>query len=118
MKPSGTYKIRNQRNALQRPTLLRVCDLDDPVEKVLARSDRSEERVRRIVDSLREEILGDGESVLRLRQVFSTPREIYRLEIERPEFGYQRITLLDRDALECLLQTEDVRDAFDLALSA
>ena len=39
----------------------------------------------------------------------ASPREVYRLEIEVPELGYQRTTLLDRDALEELLATDDVR---------
>ena len=30
-------------------------------------------------------------------------------EIERPDQGYQRTTLLDRDALEDLLATDDIR---------
>ena len=41
--------------------------------------------------------------------LFSSPREVFRLEIEVPELGYQRTTLLDRDALDELLATDDVR---------
>jgi hypothetical protein len=41
--------------------------------------------------------------------IFSSPREVFRLEIEVPELGYQRTTLLDRDALDELLATDDVR---------
>ena len=117
MKPSGNYKLRYRRRtraagSTEDPT-------DDPVDSLLARLARSEGRVRRIVDSLREEIAGgETELQLRVRRIFSTPREIYRLEIERPELGYQRTTLLDRDALESLLEADDVRDAFDLALTA
>ena len=71
---------------------------------------RSEVRVQRILASLRNEILeAGGGSNLRIRQVFQTPREIYRLELELPELGYQRTTLLDRDALEELLETDEVR---------
>jgi hypothetical protein len=50
--------------------------------------------------------------------VFKTPREIYRLELELPEFGYQRTTLLDREALEELLEADDVREAVETALGA
>jgi hypothetical protein len=58
---------------------------------------------------LRREILeGGGGKNLRIRRVFQTPREIYRLELERPELGYQRTTLLDRDALEELLEADGV----------
>lgn len=67
-------------------------------------------RTQRIVDSLRTEILEAGVSrKVRIRRVMQTPREIYRLELEVPDLGYQRITLLDRDALEDLLATDDVR---------
>jgi hypothetical protein len=45
-----------------------------------------------------------------VRQVFSTPREIYRLEIEETGGRYSRTTLLDRDALEELLETDGVRE--------
>ncbi len=69
----------------------------------------SERRVQRILESLRNEILDGGGSNLRIRRVFRTPREIYRLELELPELGYQRTTLLDRDALEELLEADGVR---------
>ena len=76
-------------------------------------------RCDRIVDSLRNQILESNEDQsLRIRQVFEVPKEIYRIEIERPEQGYQRTTLLDRDALEDLLATDDVRERFLADLSA
>ena len=46
-----------------------------------------------------------------IRRRIRGPREIYRLELAVPDLGYQRITLLDRDALEDLLATDDVRSA-------
>lgn len=68
-------------------------------------------REMRTVDSLREQILTGGPNQsLRLRQIFSSPREVFRLEIEEPESNYQRTTLLDRDALEDLLECEGVRE--------
>jgi hypothetical protein len=78
---------------------------------------RGEGRVQRIVDSLRMEIAeaGPGQS-LRIRQIFENPREIYRIELEVPEMSYQRTTLLDRDALDELLEEEEVRTRFDEAL--
>jgi hypothetical protein len=95
MKPHGTYKINNRARSLD--TLI------DPLS-------RSEMRCQRIVESLRDEILGGGHGQnLRIRQVFRSPREIYRLELELPEMGYQRTTLLDRDALEELLAIDEVR---------
>ena len=96
MRPPGTFKLlgRARRNAMDAMDPLALCD------------DRSD----RIVDSLRRQILeGDEDQSLRIRQVFENPREIYRIEIERPEQGYQRTTLLDRDALEDLLATDDIR---------
>ena len=46
---------------------------------------------------------------VRVRKVFSSPRSIYRLEISLAELGYQRITLLEEDALEELLMDDGVR---------
>jgi hypothetical protein len=93
MKARGSYKIANRGG--------RLASFLDPLT-------RSELRSQRILQSLRDEILGG--SSLRIRQVFRTPREIFRLELELPELGYQRTTLLDRDALEELLEAEDVRE--------
>ncbi|MBJ20005.1 MAG: hypothetical protein CL933_11370 [Deltaproteobacteria bacterium] len=76
----------------------------DPLSLCVDRSDR-------IVDSLRVQILeGDPDQSLRIRQIFDDPKEIYRVEIERPDQNYQRTTLLDRDALEELLATDDIRE--------
>ncbi|MEB2346853.1 MAG: hypothetical protein OZ948_19225 [Deltaproteobacteria bacterium] len=95
MRPPGSYKIASRARAFDA--------LLDPRR-------RGARRVRRIVESLRDQIVDGGqETGLRIRQVFSTPREIFRVEIERPELAYQRTTLLDRDALEALLAADDVR---------
>jgi hypothetical protein len=129
MKPHGTYKIRNQRRvpwpaapsddefeALPRPVRPHASSEAD---LFLARLARSEHRVRRILDSLRSEIVGAGGTPsLRIRRIFQTPREIYRLELALPELGYQRTTLLDRDALEELLEADDVRAVVETALDA
>ena len=97
MKPTGTYKLSYRRPAPEVSYL-------DPLGRGLGRS-------QRIVDSLRCEILDGGpEQSLRVRQVFSTPREIYRLEIAEAGTRYSRTTLLDRDALEDLLETDGVRE--------
>ena len=95
MKERGTFKIANRSSAFDAYL--------DPIT-------RSDMRARRIVASIRNEIVtgGAGQS-LRIRQVFQGPREIYRLELELPELGYQRTTLLDRDALEELLEADEVR---------
>ena len=106
MKLRGRYKLayRDRRHG---PLLDEVSG----PERLLERIARGERRVRRILDSLRSEILeGGGGTNLRIRQVFETPREIYRLELELPELAYLRTTFLDRDALEELLAADDVRE--------
>ena len=63
-----------------------------------------------MLESLRNEILETAKAGnLRIRCVFRSPREIYRLEFEIPEREYQRTTLIDRDTLEELLETDEVR---------
>lgn len=95
MKPPGTFKIAGRNRAL--PAYL---DADNHRKR----------RTERIIESLRSEILeGGGGSNVRIRRIFENPREVFRLEIELPLLGYQRITLLDRDALDSLLEAEDVR---------
>ncbi len=94
MKPRGAYKISNRNNGYQGHL--------DPLL-------RSEIRFQRILESLRNEILEGGGHSLRIRQIFRSPREVYRLELELPELGYQRTTLLDREALEELLEADGVR---------
>lgn len=95
MRPPGSYKIASRSRAF---------------ESGLPAEVRAEGRVQRLLDSLRAQILEGGEG-LRIRRVFATPREVFRLELEVPELGYQRTTLLDRDTLEELLATDDVRAA-------
>ena len=100
MKIRGAYKLSNRgRSVAVGP----VGEWTDPLARGGMRS-------QRILDSLRNEILGGAGSSLRIRQVFESPREIFRLELELPEYCYQRTTLLDRDALEELLAADDVRE--------
>jgi len=97
MKPPGTYKLTHRRRGEVGATL-------DPISLGFG-------RCQRIVDSLRFQILHGGpEQSLRIRQIFSSPREIYRVEISEPELRCSRTTLLDRDALEDLLETDGVRE--------
>jgi hypothetical protein len=91
------------------PGAYKVASRNRSFEAYLDPSVRSARRIDRIVRSLREQIAaGDGECV-RIRCVLRDPREIYRLELDLPEIGVSRMTLLDRDALEQLLAHEDVR---------
>ena len=103
MRPPGNFKLLGR---ARRSNLRPIQDGFSPPDAFASRSDR-------IVDSLRTQILEPGEDQsLRIRQIFEEPKEIYRIEIERPEQNYQRTTLLDRDALEDLLATDDVRERF------
>lgn len=105
MRPPGSFKIaRRHRLARTGP---RTNPAITPCHH-LPLSD--EDRSQRVLESLRSEILEGGETGnLRIRLVFRSPREIYRLEFENPEREYQRTTLLDRDALEELLESDEVR---------
>ena len=100
MKPPGTFKLLGRARRGSRTQ-------EDPLDPLSLCVDRSD----RIVDSLRMQILeGEPDQELRIRQVFQDPKEIFRVEIDCPEQNYQRTTLLDRDALEELLATDDVRE--------
>jgi hypothetical protein len=105
MRPPGSFKIA-RRHRLGCKTL-RANPAVTPCQHLpLSDDDRSQ----RVLESLRNEIVeGGGAGNLRVRCVFRSPREIYRLEFEIPERQYQRTTLLDRDALEELLETDEVR---------
>ncbi len=70
-------------------------------------------RVRRILASIQQDI--DEGCTAFVRQILCEPRELYRLELERPELAYQRITILDRDTLTTLLEQtseEALRERF------
>ncbi len=105
MRPPGSFKIARRH---------RLRHKSPPVNPAvtpcrhLPLSD--EDRPQRVLESLRNEIIeGGGAGNLRIRRVFRSPREIYRREIEIPEREYQRTPLLDRDALEDLLEADEVR---------
>ncbi len=103
MRPPGSFKIsrrpRTPRGSEGRPL--------DP-------SGYGYGRCQKIVDSLCSEIL-EGEN-LRIRQIFEQPRAIYRIELDRPDLSYQRMTLLDEDTLEELLEIDEVRNRVAEAL--
>lgn len=100
MSQPGSYKIPSRNRAF---------------EAVLDPALRSARRIQRILDSLRAEIESEG-GVVRARRIFEQPREVFRLEIENRELGYQRTTLLDRDALDELLASRQVRERLHLSL--
>ena len=114
MKPFGTYKIRYQRTpepSLDARVIARA--LPDPIESALRGVAMAERRTQRIVDSISEELRGSERSTLRIRRVFVAPREIFRVELERPDLGYQRTTLLGREAVEALLESDGVLTAIE-----
>jgi len=105
MRPPGSFKIAH-RHRLARKSL--SANPSTGSHPYFPSSDQ--DRSQRVVESLRSEILEGGEAGnLRIRRIFRSPREIYRLELEIPERDYQRTTLLDRDALEELLEADGVR---------
>ncbi|MGH0033010.1 MAG: hypothetical protein ACQGVC_24735 [Myxococcota bacterium] len=113
MKRHGTYKLRYHG---RRATLPAAPVPEASVGGFLAELERDEHRARRIVDSLRDEILeGGGGPNLRIRCVYRSPREVYRVELSLPDLGYQRITFLDRESLEELLEQDDVREVVETA---
>lgn len=120
MKPPGSYKLRyhGRRAALPAPLQPASHQVETAagMDGFLAELARDEDRSRRIVASLREEILeAGGGPNLRIRRVFRAPREVFRIELALPEMGYQRITFLDREALEELLEADDVREVVETA---
>jgi len=106
MKVPGAYKITGRGRVLTS-----ALDPRDPFSV-------GPRRMQRILDSLRNEIVMHGpDQTLSVRQVFETPREIFRLELQVPEMNYQRVTLLDRDALEELLEHDEVRALLSQSLN-
>ena len=98
MTQRGSYRISSRVRAFEAS--------QDPVL-------RRTRRIARLLDSLRLEIQ-DVATTVRATRDFETPREVFRLEIESSELGYQRTTLLDRDTLEELLEVDAVRSRLRL----
>lgn len=119
MKPHGTYKIAYRRAPSDTDLATHpLAPRDDANDFLLDAVLVGGERLQRIIESLRSEIIeGGGGDNVRVRQVFREPREIYRLELELPELGYQRTTLLDREALEELLEIDEVREIIHASAS-
>ena len=86
-RPPGTFKISNRKRSFE--------ILNDPWCGL------GEKRVERILASIQSDI--DEGGTCRVRQILTSPRELYRLELERPDFSYERTTILDAQALEELL---------------
>ena len=85
----GSFKLANQRRAYH--------TYDDHWSLVGGGA-----RVRKIIASIQSDI-GEG-GTCRVRQILKNPRELYRLELERPDMAYERTTILDAEALTELLE--------------
>lgn len=83
----GSFKIANQRRAFEL--------YGDPWSL-------GERRVRGILESIQRDL--DEGGTARVRQILNGPRELYRIELERPDMSYQRTTILDRETLTRLLE--------------
>ena len=120
MKPHGTYKlIHRARRRCAAPVALRAVSTSPTArsETLLSQLAASDARLQRLIEALRREITDNEEVEVRVRKIFSAPRSIYRLEIFLAELGYQRITLLEEDALEELLMDDGVRAQVEQSLA-
>ena len=63
------------------------------------------QRVRAIIRSIQRDLDEGGRACV--RQIMNGP-ELFRLELERPDWRYQRTTILDRDTLRSLLEATPV----------
>ncbi len=62
-------------------------------------------RVQAIIRSIQRDLDEGGRACV--RQIMNGP-ELFRLELERPDWRYQRTTILDRDTLRSLLEATPV----------
>ncbi len=72
-----------------------------------------ERRLRRILSSIQRDVDEGGTALV--RQILSGPRELYRVEVERPDMAYLRTTVMGADALAMLIEQtpeELLRDRF------
>ena len=61
-----------------------------------------ERRLRRILTSIARDV--DEGGTARVRQILGGPRELYRVEVERPDMAYLRTTVMGADALAMLIE--------------
>ena len=92
---------------MTRPGSFKIPSRSRSYEAYLDPSVREARRVQRLVESLRGEIQDDATTV-RARRIFAQPREVFRLEIENPELGYHRTTVLERPVLDALRADDEV----------
>ena len=59
------------------------------------------DRIRNIIRSIQRDLDEGGRA--RVRQIMNGP-ELFRIELERPDWRYNRTTILDRETLRSLLE--------------
>jgi hypothetical protein len=59
------------------------------------------QRIRNIIQSIRRDLDEGGRAYV--RQIMKGP-ELFRIELERPDWSYNRTTILDRETLRSLLE--------------
>lgn len=96
------------------PGSYRQIRRDGGVDRFLDGEARRERRVRRILSSIHRDLDEGGRAYL--RPIPNPCLDLFRLEIERPDMSYQRITILDAETLETLLEEtgeQRIRESFD-----
>ncbi|MFQ5699522.1 MAG: hypothetical protein ACE5IL_14715 [Myxococcota bacterium] len=93
------------------PGSFKIASRNRRLERMLDPRIQRENRVRRIIDSIQSD-LGEG-GTARIRRILSTPRAVYRLELERPDLAYERTTILDEETLVALLERADSAELWD-----
>lgn len=97
------------------PGSFRIPNRNRSFESCLDPSAREARRVQRLVESLRCEIQDDA-TIVRARRIFAEPREVYRLEIDNPQMGYHRTTVLERPLLDAIRADVEVGQRLHLEI--
>ena len=94
-------RARASSAAAQKDELGEATDvyLTEPLDPALAIGGR---RLRSILASIARDV--DAGGTARVRQILASPRELYRIEVERADMAYQRTTVMGREALTLLLE--------------
>jgi len=89
-------------SSLREPRGFEFAHLMPHFEAGEAQRAKAQRRVRRILASIQRDVDAGGTALV--RQILALPRELYRIEVERPDMSYLRTTVLDREALTALLE--------------
>lgn len=99
-----SQRFREDRTRVERETGEELGESTDvfftrPLDPTLAIGGR---RLRSILSSIQRDV--DAGGIARVRQILASPRELYRIEVERVDMAYQRTTVMGREALILLLE--------------